>query len=379
MNKMKELLLIPGPTPVSEDVLQALSRDTMAHTDDRFAQIMIRALQNTKKVFGTDNGFSFIITGSGTLGMEMALTNILNEGENLLVISHGFFGDRFVEIGDALNVNVDVIKAPTGETVPLEKIEHELASKHYHVITITHVDTSTGTLSDVESIAKLVSEVSPETLIVVDGVCATGGVEEKFDDWGIDVIFTGSQKALAVPPGLTLLAFSERAIEKRKSMNKVRTYYGDILRWMPVMSDPHKYFATPAVNMVYALDQSLSDIISFGLNTYYHKHLVLANKVRAAMKALGFDLVSKNPAPTLSVFRYPQGIDDAAFRSKLAQKGIIVAGALAELQGKAFRMGHMGSVTEDELLVAIKKITEVCEELGLTVDKGSVLNAFLEA
>jgi len=139
-----------------------------------------------------------------------------------------------------------------------------------------------------ETIANMVHEVSPETIIVVDGVCATGGVEQKFDKWGIDVIFTGSQKALAVPPGLTLLAFSERAIEKRKSMAKVRTYYGDILRWMPVMEDPHKYFATPAVNMVYALEKSLSIITEFGLPAYYEKHTRMAAKVRAALTTVGF-------------------------------------------------------------------------------------------
>jgi len=228
---MKELLLIPGPTPVSEEVLSALSKETIAHTDDRFANIMTGALDKARKLFGAEKGFPFIIAGSGTLGMEMALTNILNEGENLLVLSHGFFGDRFVDIGKTLGVNVEVLKAPAGETVPSTSIESTLRKHHFHAITITHVDTSTGTLADVEAIANMLHEVSPETFIVVDGVCATGGVEQKFDKWGIDVIFTGSQKALAVPPGLTLLAFSERAIEKRKSMARVRTYYGDILRW----------------------------------------------------------------------------------------------------------------------------------------------------
>ncbi|WP_018963599.1 pyridoxal-phosphate-dependent aminotransferase family protein [Coprothermobacter platensis] len=376
---MKELLLIPGPTPVSEEVLSALRKDTMAHTDDRFAKIMSDALQKTKILFGAESGFPFIIAGSGTLGMEMALTNILNEGENLLVISHGFFGDRFVDLGHALNINTDVLKTDAGSCVPLETIKNTLQSKHFHAVTITHVDTSTGTLADVENIARLIHEVSPDTLIVVDGVCATGGVPEAFDDWGLDVIFTGSQKALAVPPGLTLLAFSQRAIEKRKSMTKTRTYYGDILRWMPVMADPHKYFATPAVNMVYALDASLNIILNYGLEAYYKKHQDLAKKVRGAMETLNFELVSKNPAPTLSVFLFPQGVDDATFRSKLAVKGVIVAGALAELQGKAFRMGHMGSVTEDELFIAIKKILEVCEEMGIRVDKGKALDTFLES
>jgi aspartate aminotransferase-like enzyme len=374
---MKQLLLIPGPTLVSDEVLEALSQETMAHTDERFVKITSETLVKVKALFGADKGHPFVIAGSGTLGMEMSLTNILNDKENLLVISHGYFGDRFIEIGNALNVNVDVLKAPTGETVPIEIIERTVKDKHFDAITITHVDTSTGTLSDVEAIAKVVHNVSPSTLIIVDGVCAAGGVKELFDDWGIDVIFTGSQKAIAVPPGLTMLAFSERAIAKRKSMKITRTYYGDILRWMPVMEDPHRYFATPAVNMVYALNKSLNDIFSFGLENYFEKHITLAGRVRNAMSITGFELVSKNPAPTLSVFKYPQGISDTDFRSKLYEKGIVVAGALAELQGKAFRIGHMGSITEDELMVAVKKIVEVLEGMGVKIEKGEVFKGFL--
>jgi alanine-glyoxylate transaminase/serine-glyoxylate transaminase/serine-pyruvate transaminase len=374
---MKQLVLIPGPTLVSDDVLQALSQETMAHTDERFVKITSETLVKVKMLFGADKGHPFIIAGSGTLGMEMSLTNILNDKENLLVISHGYFGDRFIDIGNALNVNVDVLKAPTGETVPIEIIERTVKDKHFDAITITHVDTSTGTLSDVEAIAKVVHNVSPSTLIIVDGVCAAGGVKELFDDWGIDVIFTGSQKAIAVPPGLTILAFSERAIAKRKSMKVTRTYYGDILRWMPVMEDPHRYFATPAVNMVYAVNRSLNDIFSFGLENYFDKHITLARRVRNAMSVMGFELISKNPAPTLSVFKYPQGISDADFRSKLYEKGIVVAGALADLQGKAFRMGHMGSITEDELMVAVKKVVEVLEGTGVKIEKGEVFKGFL--
>jgi len=374
---MEQLVLIPGPTPVTREVLQALSQETIAYTDERFVNIMSETLVKIKALFGADKGHPFVIAGSGTLGMEMSLTNILKDEENLLVISHGYFGDRFIDIGHALNVNVDVLKAPTGETVPIETIERTLKDKHFDAITITHVDTSTGTLSDVEAIAKAVHSISPSTLIVVDGVCATGGVKELFDDWGIDVFFTGSQKAIAVPPGLTMLVFSERAIAKRKSMKTTRTYYGDILRWMPVMEDPHKYFATPAVNMVYALDRSLNDIFSFGLEAYFEKHIALARCVRNAMNIMGFELISKNPAPTLSVFKYPQGISDTDFRSRLYEKGVVVAGALAELQGKAFRIGHMGSVTEDELIVAVKKIVEVLEGMGVKIDKGEVFEGFL--
>jgi alanine-glyoxylate transaminase/serine-glyoxylate transaminase/serine-pyruvate transaminase len=377
---MRELLLIPGPTPVSENVLEALSRETISHTDDRFVKIFNDALANVKIIFGATESFPFIITGSGTLGMEMSLTNILDENENVLVISHGFFGDRFAELGKTLGANVKILKSYPGKAVTLEEIEKELINKQYSAITITHVDTSTGVLADIAAISDLVHSKSPNTLIVVDGVCATGGVEQKMDLWGVDVIFTGSQKAVAVPPGLTMMAFSNRAVLKRKKLGKMRTYYGDILRWIPIVEDPHRYFATPSVNMIFALQESLKNIINFGLNDYFEKHRVLSRKIRKSMEFLGFELLAiDSPAPTLSVFKYPEIVIDDDFRKLLASKKVILASALGELKGRYFRMGHMGSLTEEELFLALKKIVQVLEEMGMKVDKGKAFDLFIES
>jgi len=377
---MEKLLLIPGPTPVSNDVLDALSEKTISHTSDEFAKIFSSALNSIKVIFGAKHSTPFIIAGSGTLGMEIALTNILDDGENLLVISHGFFGDRFVELGRALGAKIDILKSNAGDTVSFEEIRIKLKENHYSAVTITHVDTSTGVLSDVKRITEIIKEVSSDTLVVVDGVCATGGVEEKMDEWGVDVIFTGSQKAIAVPPGLTMLAFSQRAIEKRKTLKKSRTYYGDILRWIPIIEDPHRYFATPAVNMVFALEKSLEYIMNFGLDNYFEKHRSLSRKIRNAMKLLDFELLAKNsPAPTLSVFKYPEGINDVDFRGLLEKKEVVVASALGELKGHYFRMGHMGSLTEEELFVALKRIIEVLEDMGIKVNKGKTLEIFVES
>ena len=361
---MKELLLIPGPTPVRSDVLYALSQQTISHTDERFVKIFSKALRELGLFFGTTEGRTFIITGSGTLGMEMSLTNILNEGESLLVVSHGYFGDRFTEIGTTLGLDVDVLKSETGKTVPVGSLKDMLSRKKYAAVTFTHVDTSTGVIANMEELSYAVKEVSPDTLIVLDGVCATGGVPEEMEKWGIDVVFTGSQKAIAVPPGLTMLAFSECAINKRRKLKNIRTYYGDILRWIPIMNNPHKYFATPAVNMVFALEKSLSGIIESGLNNYYEKHKRLARKVRSAMKAFGFANLpnEKDAAPTLSVFAYPEEVNDSKFRASLKEKGITVAGALGELKGKYFRMGHMGSITEEDIDLALRRIEEVLKE-----------------
>ena len=362
---MKELLLIPGPTPVSDEVLHALSQKTISHTDERFVKVFVKALKEMSLLFGTSEGQTFITSGSGTLGMEISLTNILNKGESLLVVSHGYFGDRFEEIGKTLGLDVDILKSNPGKTVSESFLKKYLDRKKYTAVTFTHVDTSTGVLADIKKLSGVIKETSPDTLIVLDGVCATGGVPEEMDRWGIDVIFTGSQKAIAVPPGLTMLAFSKRAINKRKEIKQMRTYYGDILRWIPVMSDPHKYFATPAVNMIFALEKSLSSIMETGLDKYYEKHIQLAEKVRGAMKVFGFKNlpVGKDASPTLSVLSYPEGVIDSEFRASLKKKGVTVASALGELKGKYFRMGHMGSVTEEDIELAIKQTKKVLEEL----------------
>ncbi|MEA3313086.1 MAG: alanine--glyoxylate aminotransferase family protein [Caldisericota bacterium] len=361
---MEELLLIPGPTPVSKDVLKALSQNTISHTDERFVEVFLKALNKMKPLFGTRDGQIFIIAGSGTLGMEIALTNILEENENILVVSHGYFGDRFVEIGKTLGLNVDLLKSKAGMHINSSFLANYLTKKKYKAVTFTHVDTSTGVMTNMKETSKIIKEVSPDTLTVLDGVCATGGIPEKMDEWGIDVLFTGSQKAIAVPPGLTMLAFSARAISARKEMKKMRTYYADILRWVQVMENPHKYFATPAVNMIFALEKSLDDILRQGLDKYHEKHRILASLVRTGMKTFGFKNMAAADiaAPTLSVFIYPPGIDDAGFRSLLKEKGVTVAGAIGELKGKCFRMGHMGSVTEEDILHALNHIGQVIKE-----------------
>jgi len=199
---MKELLLIPGPTPVDESVLKAMSQDVISHTSVEFANLVKETLVYTKQLFGAANGLPFVITGSGTLGMEMALTNILGEKDNLLVLSHGYFGDRFVDIAKQLGIDVDTIKGATGEHVDLDELKNTLKSKHYTAVTLTHVDTSTGVLADVEAVSKILQEISPDTLFIVDGVCATGAVKEEFDNWKLDVILRALKKHLLHHQGL---------------------------------------------------------------------------------------------------------------------------------------------------------------------------------
>lgn len=358
---MRELLLIPGPTPVNEEVLKEISRQPISHVSKDFGEYLKRCAEDLKVIFGTSSGEIFIIPGSGTLGMEIAIKNFLKIDEKALVLSHGFFGDRFIEILEEDGFNYDKIQSKWGEVIDLNLIYEKLKKEQFSLITITHVDTSTGILAPMEDYMKIIKDASPDSLIVLDGVCATAGVEEKMDEWGVDIILTGSQKALAVPPGLAILAVSERAMKKRETMGKIGFYYGDLLRWRPTIQDATKYFATHNTNYTFGLKKSLEIILSEGLQKRYKRHYENANYIREKMKGIGFEVFgNKNYlAPTLSLFIYPEGIDDEKFRFDLKQKGITVASGIKDLKGKVFRMGHMGEVKREDLDYAFDVIKSV--------------------
>ncbi len=358
---MRELLLIPGPTPVNEEVLKEISKQPISHVSKDFGEYLKSCVESLRVIFGTKTGHIFIIPGSGTLGMEIAIKNFLGKDEKALVLSHGFFGDRFLDILEEDGFNYDKIQSIWGEVIDLNLIYEKLKKEKFSLITITHVDTSTGVLAPMEDYMKVIKEVSPDSLVVLDGVCATSGVEEKMDEWGVDIILTGSQKALAVPPGLAILAVSERAMKKRESLGKIGFYYGDLLRWKPTIEDATKYFATHNTNYTFGLKKSLEIILSEGLDKRYKRHFENATFIRELMKDIVFDVFGNKNflAPTLSLFIYPDGIEDEKFRSDLKNKGITVAAGIKDLKGKVFRMGHMGEVRKEDLQYAFEVIKEV--------------------
>ncbi|HBK85632.1 MAG TPA: alanine--glyoxylate aminotransferase family protein, partial [Firmicutes bacterium] len=214
-------------------------------------------------------------------------------------------------------------------------------------------------------------------LFILDGVCATAAVEEDMSKayqgnpaYKIDIVLSGSQKAIGVPPGLLLLGFSKQALAAREAMERIPAYYGDIKNWLPIMQNPGKYFATPAVNMFYAYEVAMQTVMNEGLANRYRRHRVIARALRAALATYGMRALAAEDvaAPTLSCVLYPEGIDDAAFRKALAAKGVVVAGALAGLAGKAFRIGHMGNTTLADFRLALTTMAEVLNDLGHSVD-----------
>jgi alanine-glyoxylate transaminase / serine-glyoxylate transaminase / serine-pyruvate transaminase len=369
------LTMIPGPTPVHPRILAALARPTVSHVAPSFVKEFRDVLDAFRGLCQSASGQPFVVSGAGTLAMEMALVNVVAPGEKILVISHGYFGDRYADLASAFGIQCDVLRSEWGRAVPPEEVAKKLAAGAYAAVTITHVDTSTGTESPVEDYVRLLR--GRKELVILDGVCATGGIDEPFDRWGIDVLLTAAQKAIGAPPGLALCLFSKRAIERRLSRTSIPAYYADINRWLPVMDDPGRYYSTPCVNEIVALGEALRIVHEEGLPARFARHHRIASAMRAGLQALGFEIFTHPVcrADTLSVVFLPKGVADASFRKEAAARGVVLAGALGPIAGKAFRLGHMGNIGVGEASAVLEAIEESLRAFGLTPAPGAAVSA----
>ncbi|MDR2179749.1 MAG: alanine--glyoxylate aminotransferase family protein [Synergistaceae bacterium] len=375
MIETPKLLMIPGPTPVVRSIQNQMARETVAFGDAGFIADFKGLVAELKALWRCD-GEAFVLAGSGTMAMEMAVANITKRGENVLICSHGYFGDRFIDICARKGLGVDVLKAEWGTVYTPEQIDAELSKKEYAALTVTHVDTATGAEAPLKEICVMLKKKHPGVLLIVDAVAAAGGAES-WMDWGIDVLFTCSQKAFGVAPGLAMLWASGRALAKRKSLGTIPESYFDFERWIPVMQDPSKYWGTPPVNMIWALKEGLRLMKEEGLEERYARHIRQAAVFVAAMEALGFKTAAskENRAPTLSIFFYPEnsGLDDLPFRAKLAEEGVQSAGCLGAFAGKGFRLGHMGNIDKHVLVGTIASVERACVKCGYQVELGKGL------
>jgi aspartate aminotransferase-like enzyme len=350
------LLMIPGPTPVAPDVLVALAEPVRNHTGPENAATVLRIQAGIRRLVGSADARVHCFAGSGTLAMEAALVNHASPGDRVVVVSHGFFGDRLTEIAGALGLRADVVDVEWGAHADAAALRDRiLAGDEPALVCMTHVDTSSGVLADCAALASTARAAAPDAVIVVDGVCATGGVEEAMDAWGVDVLLTGAQKALSVPPGLALLAVSERARQRRESLGDIRAYYADLRRWDASVDDPRRYFSTHAVSLLRALEVSLERIVAEGLPARFERHRKVASMLRDGMSELGFTPLTQRAhlAPTLSVLALPDGVDDARFRAGMEERGVIIAGCLGPWAGRGVRIGHMGTTGEVEAALTI--------------------------
>ena len=383
--KDRKLLMIPGPIEFEPAVLSALGAPTASHVAPNFIEAFGHSLELMREVWQSPSGQPFIIAGTGTLAMDMPAANLIEPKDKALVISTGYFGERFAEILKRYGGEVTVLRAKLGDVVPLEDIENELKKGSYKLMTFTHVDTSTAVLVDPEPLGKLAQKYG--VLSILDGVCSVAGEEIRQDKWGIDVVLTASQKAVGVPPGLALLVASQKAISVWKSRKTpVLNYYGDWENWLPIMeayeARKPSYFGTPAVNLVCALEVSLKQIVAEGMDARFARHHKLGKACQAAIVALGMKQVpmNKHAASTLSAPCFPKGIAGADLLPKIAAAGVILAGGLhPDIKGDYFRIGHMGSVNAGDVLAVIGAIETSLHACGYQFEPGAGLAAVQQA
>ncbi|KAL4905745.1 hypothetical protein BDW74DRAFT_151939 [Aspergillus multicolor] len=377
-------LLIPGPIEFDDAVLQSMSHYAESHVAPGFVKVFGETLSMTRKLFQSTNPAAqpFVISGSGTLGWDFVASNLVEKGENALVLHSGYFADSFANCLQTYGANATQLKAPIGERPSFEAIEQALKEKPYKVITITHVDTSTGVLSDIKTVAEIVRRVSPQTLVVVDGVCSVGCEEIAFDEWDLDVVLTASQKAIGCPPGLSILMFSGRAIDTFKTRKTPpSSYYSSMANWLPIMqnyeNNKPSYFATPSTQLIHALHTTLSQITSRPMSERFAVHRQASDRVKAAVAELGLQqLASKveNQAHAMTAIWLPDGLAPPDVLPGLLKRGVIFAAGLhKEVATKYIRFGHMGvSITDpargdvERAIVALKEaITDAKQAKGL--------------
>lgn len=376
--KNRKLVMIPGPSPVARSIQDQMGRETVAFKDPDFVKDFQGLVKDLKEMWKTE-GECFVVAGTGTMGMEMAISNTTKKGDNVLIVSHGYFGDRFIDMCERKGLNVDIISSEWGDIVPVEDIEKKLKEKNYAAITVTHVDTSTGTKAPVEEIGKVVRKFE-DTLLIVDGVCSTAAQREYVDDMGIDVLLTGSQKAFGVAPGLAIVWAGPKAIERRKSLGNIPEAYFDFEKWIPIMNDPTKYWGTPPINLIWALKESVRLIKEEGLENRFERHEKAARSMQSAIESMGFKVLAKegHRAVSLSNCIYPEGVDDAEFRKVLAEEGAVVAGGLGPYAGKLFRLGHMGNIDMHLYVSALAAIERTAKRCGMDIKLGKAVGIFME-
>ncbi|CAO1614055.1 unnamed protein product [Sympodiomycopsis kandeliae] len=375
-----KLLVIPGPIEVTDEVLAANAHPSMSHVSPDFVPILGDCIRMFRDTLVAPEAQPVITAGSGSLGWDHVASNVIEPGEEALVLNSGYFGDSFAECLEVYGAKVTQIKAPIGSKPSLQEVEAELQKKKYKVLTFTHVDTSTGVLSDAKGLGELVKRVSPETILVLDGVCSVGSEEIQMDAWGIDVVLTASQKGLSCPPGLMLLAASKKAIaafENRKS--RPNSYFASWAKWLPVMkayeSGTGAYFATPPVQLLYALHASLTNITKgpVSLQDRWAKHVETSNRIKQFVKDLGLSQLvtdsDKDGAHGMTTVKYPQGFKAPDILPKLVAKNVVVAAGLhKEVKDTYMRFGHMGTSSvldnPDQIDYLLKSVKEVLEEAG---------------
>jgi aspartate aminotransferase-like enzyme len=375
VDRFEPNLRIPGPTGLPPSVREAGARQMINHRGPEFAAMLERILSGMKPYFGTSSDIAMITT-AGTGGLEAAVVNTLSPGDRVLGVSIGSFGDRFAKIARTYGADVTKIEVEWGHAADPAALRETLQRDNaYRAVLLTHNETSTAVMNPIPELAAVVRELAPDALILVDSVSGLGAVPFEMDAWGVDVVVTGSQKAWMSAPGLAMIAASPRAWAAMETSTMPRLYLD--LRAHRESHAAGQTPWTPAIAVVYQVDEGIRLMTAEGAEHVFARHEACAAASRAGLLALGFELFAdqRHASRTVTAALVPDGLDWKAFNGDLKRRGLVLAGGQGKLTGKIFRLGHLGSVTVEEILGAMSVLEFASIAAGRDVRPGSAVAA----
>ena len=376
-------VFIPGPTNMPEHIRQACSMPTIDHRSQIFGKMLHPILDGVRRILNSESAHIYIFPSTGTGGWETAMSNCLNAGDKVLAARNGMFSHRWIDMCQRHGLDVQVIETPWGDGLPADKYEVLLKADTDHeikVVLATHNETATGVKSDIGAVRAALDAADHPALLFVDGVSSIGSMDFRFDDWGVDVAVTGSQKGFMLPAGLAIVGFSDKARKATESATLPRTFFD--IKDMQKGYDNDTFPYTPPVGLMRGLEASLKLIEDEGLKNVLARHTRIATGVRNAVEAWGLKLCANSPevySDSVSAIRTPEGFNATDIVTVAADKyGIAFGVGLGEVAGKVFRIGHLGLLTDAMMLSGLAVAEMVMVDLGLDVRLGSGVAAAQE-
>lgn len=378
VNPPRRILMGPGPSDIHPRVWAALAAPTVGHLDPYFLQIMNEMQQMLRQVFRTTNELTLAVSGTGSAGMETCVVNLIEPGDKMVVCVNGVFGGRMADVAARCGAQVTIIERPFGEIFSAEELADVVKNVQPKVVGIVHAETSTGAWQPLEEIAKVVHDAG--ALLLVDCVTSLGGVPLEVDAWGLDAVYSGTQKCLSCPPGLAPVTFSPRAVaavEARKT--KVASWYLDLTMVRNYWGQSRAYHHTAPINMNYGLHEALRLVLEESLETRHARHLKNHKALKAGLAAIGikYAVAEGQQLPMLNAVLIPDGIDDAAVRGQLLYEfGIEIGGGLGPMKGKTWRIGLMGEASSPRNVLLFLAALERClSDRGYKLSPGASVAA----
>ncbi|MGH7393380.1 MAG: pyridoxal-phosphate-dependent aminotransferase family protein [Candidatus Rokuibacteriota bacterium] len=376
----RPFLAIPGPTLVPERIVRAMAQPIIDHRGPRFEALVRDCLGGLKRVFQTEHGHIALFPGSGTGAWEATIVNTLSPGDRVLAVVNGFFSTGFARNAAAFGVEVERLEVPYGAGVPADQVEARLRADGAHelrAVLVVHNETSTGVTSTVAAVRAALDRAGHPALLLVDTVSSLASIDFRFDAWGVDVALTGPQKGLMLPPGLAILAVSERAVTASEKARCPRSYWD----WQPVFERNRRgqFPYTPATMLLFGLREAIAMLEEEGLASVFARHARLAEACRRAVRAWGLEILCRDPAEhssTLTAVVMPPGHDSDAFIAHAYRRLELSLGVgLGDVKGKVFRIGHLGSLNELDLLGSLAGVEMMLREQGVALRPGSGVGA----